>query len=263
MDLGLRDRVACVAAASSGLGRGVALALAREGASVVLCSRDEGRARDAAASIASETGASVMGVAADVTTAAGVERFIGAAIDTHSRLDILVTNAGGPPSGTFDTTDDDAWERAFHLTLMSAVRLARIALPHMTARKWGRILNITSISAKQPVDGLLLSNAMRAAVTGMAKTLSREVAPHGVTVNTILPGYTGTERLVDLASVIADREGLSRDDVYARWASETPIGRIATVEEFAAVAAFLVSAPASYITGAAIPVDGGWIRSLL
>jgi 3-oxoacyl-[acyl-carrier protein] reductase len=262
MNLGLTDKVALVAAASRGLGRAIAAELAAEGAAVVMCARDERAIADAAREIAAETGATVVPVRADVSEPAGVERVTAAALDRFGRVDVLITNAGGPPAGPFEAHDAAAWESAFRLTLRSAVELARAVLPGMKARRWGRIINVTSISVKQPVDNLILSNSLRAAVTGFARTLATEVAPHGITVNNILPGYTRTERLVALAQAASAREGITLDGAYARWESQIPMGRLGEPREFAALAAFLASERASYITAQSIAVDGGWIRSL-
>ncbi|MBX6330676.1 MAG: SDR family oxidoreductase [Gemmatimonadaceae bacterium] len=262
MNLGLTDKVALVAAASRGLGRAIAAELAAEGAAVVMCARDERAITDAARKIAAESGATVVPVRADVAERAGVERVTAAALDRFGRVDVLVTNAGGPPAGPFEAHDAAAWESAFRLTLQSAVELARAVLPGMKARRWGRIINVTSISVKQPVDNLILSNSLRAAVTGFARTLATEVAPHGITVNNILPGYTRTERLVALAQAASAREGIALEAAYARWESQIPMGRLGEPRELAALAAFLASERASYITAQSIAVDGGWIRSL-
>jgi 3-oxoacyl-[acyl-carrier protein] reductase len=262
MDLGLKDKVALVAAGSRGLGRAVAEELAAEGASLVLCARDAATLAETTASIADQTGAHVLGVPADVTVAAQVKQFVASGIERFGRIDILVTNAGGPPAGRFDQLTQEQWEEATRLTLYSAVHLAREVLPGMKARRWGRILNITSISVKQPVENLLLSNSLRAAVTGFARTLANEVATDGITVNNILPGYTRTERLEDLARMMAEKQGISADDFRGRWEAEIPMGRLGEPREFAALAAFLVSERASYITGTSIQIDGGWIRSL-
>jgi 3-oxoacyl-[acyl-carrier protein] reductase len=262
MDLGLKDKVALVAAGSRGLGRAVAEELAAEGASLILCARDAGTLAETTAAIADQTGAHVLGVPADVTDAAQVKQLVALGIERFGRIDILVTNAGGPPAGRFDQLTQDQWEEATRLTLYSAVHLAREVLPGMRARRWGRILNITSIAVKQPVENLLLSNSLRAAVTGFARTLANEVAAEGITVNNILPGYTRTERLEDLARMMAEKQGISASEFSAKWEAEIPLGRLGEPREFAALAAFLVSERASYITGTSIPVDGGWIRSL-
>jgi 3-oxoacyl-[acyl-carrier protein] reductase len=262
MDLGLKDRVALVAAASRGIGYAAALELAREGARVFLCSRDEGHASEAAEKIHNETGANVAGVAADVTNAADVERFVGLATERAGRIDICVTNAGGPPATTFADTEIEMFRDAFELNGLSAIRLAKLVLPGMRARKWGRIINITSISVKQPVDGLLLSNTVRAGLTGWAKTVSNEVAADGVTVNNVAPGYTLTERQDELAVARGKALGKSKEEMIAMWASQTPMQRIAAPEEIAAAVAFLASERASYITGVTLQIDGGWTRGL-
>ncbi|WP_046246316.1 SDR family oxidoreductase [Hymenobacter terrenus] len=263
MDLRLIGKVALVAAASKGLGRAIAEELAAEGASLVLCARGEDVLQETCAAIAAGTGVPVLGVPANVAEPADVARVVQAALERFGRIDILVTNAGGPPAGTFDTLSPAIWEAATHLLLTSVVELTRAVLPGMKERGWGRILNVTSIAAKQPVENLMLSNSLRAAVTGMARTLANEVAPFGVTVNNILPGYTRTERVVGLAEATAARENTSAAAVTERWEAGIPMRRLGEPREFAALAAFLCSERASYITGTSIPVDGGWIRSLL
>jgi 3-oxoacyl-[acyl-carrier protein] reductase len=263
MDLGLKDRVALVAAASRGIGYAAALELAREGARVFLCSRQERHASEAAEKIHQETGADVAGIAADVTSDADVEAFVRLAQERAGRVDVCVTNAGGPPSTVFADTDLEMFRSAFELNALSAIRLARLVVPGMRERKWGRIINVTSISVKQPVDGLLLSNTVRAGLTGWAKTVSNEVAADGVTVNNVAPGYTLTERQDELAEARSKATGKSKQETIASWAEQTPIRRMAKAEEIAAAIAFLASERASYITGVTLQVDGGWIRSLL
>jgi 3-oxoacyl-[acyl-carrier protein] reductase len=262
MDLGIKDRVALVAAASRGIGYAAALELAREGARVFLCSRDEGRASDAAEKIHKETGANVAGIAADVNRGPDVERFVRLALERAGRVDICVTNAGGPPATTFDTTDIEMFRDAFELNALSAIRLAKLVLPGMRERKWGRIVNVTSISVKQPVDGLLLSNTVRAGLTSWAKTVSNEVAADNVTINNVGPGYTLTERQDELAIARGKALGKSKEEMIAMWASQIPAHRIAAPEEIAAAIAFLASERASYITGVTLQVDGGWTRGL-
>lgn len=262
MDFGLQGRVALVAAASGGIGYASARELASEGASVFLCSRDEGRAREAAERIQSETGVETVGVRADVTDDGDAERFVAAAVEAKGRIDVLVTNAGGPPSGTFDDMELDAYRRAFELNALSAVRLARLVVPSMRERRWGRVVNITSMSAKQPIEGLLLSNTVRAGLTGWAKTLSSEVAPYGVTVNNVAPGWTLTSRQDEHAEARAKKLGLSKDEIIAGWTRDVPAGRMAAPEEIAAAVAFLASERASYITGVTLQVDGGWVKGL-
>ena len=262
MDLAIKDRVAVVAAASRGIGYAAALELAREGARVFLCSRDERRAAEAAERIHNETGANVAGIAADVTNESEVERFVRLTLERAGRVDICVTNAGGPPATTFDNTDIEMFRQAFELNALSAIRLVKLVLPGMRERKWGRIINVTSISVKQPVDGLLLSNTTRAGLTGWAKTVSSEVAADGVTINNVAPGYTLTERQDELAVARGKALGKSKEEMIEMWAAQTPMRRIAGPEEIAAAIAFLASERASYITGVTLQVDGGWTRGL-
>jgi 3-oxoacyl-[acyl-carrier protein] reductase len=262
MDLGLKDRVALVAAASKGIGFATAQELAREGARVFLCSRDEARASEAAQKIHEETGASVAGVAADVTDEQAAERFVDVARQQAGRIDILVTNAGGPRGSTFADADLDMFRKAFELNALSAIRLAKLVLPSMVAQKWGRIINITSVSVKQPIDGLLLSNTIRAGLTGWAKTVSTEVAADNVTVNNVAPGYTLTERQDKLAEAQGSALGRAKEEMIAIWASQIPMRRLASAREIGAAVVFLASERASYITGVTLQVDGGWVRSL-
>jgi len=263
MDLGLRGKVALVAAASKGLGRACAEELAAEGAHVVICARGGdalARTRD---EIAAATGADVHAVVADVSTVAGIELVAREALGRFGHVDVLVNNAGGPPSGPFEKHAWDAWQNAVDLTLRSAVELTRAVLPGMRERKWGRIVNVTSIAVKQPVDGLILSNSIRSAVTGWARTLANEVARDGVTVNCVLPGYTRTERVEQLNAANASREGVDVVEIQRRIEAQIPMRRLGEPREFGALVAFLASERATYITAQSIPVDGGWIRSLL
>jgi 3-oxoacyl-[acyl-carrier protein] reductase len=205
----------------------------------------------------------VVPIAADVSRAEDVARLAAAALDAFGRVDVLVTNSGGPPPGGFESTTREAWKAAADVLLTSAVELIRPLLPGMKARRFGRILNVTSISVKQPVESLILSNALRAAVTGMAKTLANEVASFGITVNNLLPGYTRTERLIELAEASARRAGTPVEEWNARLIRDIPAGRLGDPSELAALAAFLASERAGYVTGQSIAVDGGWIRGLL
>ena len=263
MDLGLKNKVALVAAASRGLGRAVAEELASEGASLVICARKQETIERVANQIAASSKATVIGVAADVSNPDDVMRLTSSAIDRFGRIDILVTNSGGPPAGPFEAFDLEQWEAATRLLLYSSVNLARAVLPGMKERRWGRILNITSIAVKQPVDNLILSNSLRAGVTGFARTLANEVAQFGITVNNIMPGYTRTERVEELATMMAVKQGITPEEFVARWEKEIPMHRIGEPREFAGLAAFLVSERAGYITGTSIPVDGGWIKTIM
>jgi len=262
MDLGLTNRAAIVAASSRGLGRAVALGLAREGCRLALCSRDAAAIAAAARDIGAETGVPVFAAAVDVTREAAVREFVEQAAAQFGAIDICVTNAGGPPSKTFDQTSVEDWRSAVDLNLMSTLFFAREVLPRMKERRWGRFLTITSVAVKQPLEGLILSNSVRAAVSGLVKSLANEYGPFGVLVNNLCPGFTMTARLEQLSGKLAAAEGVTREEVQERWARQTPLRRIGTPEEFAAVAVFLASERAAYITGSSIAVDGGLVRGL-
>lgn len=263
MDLQLRDRCAIVCAASKGLGRATALALAREGARVAICARTAATLQEAAGEIRSATGATVVPIAADVSRAADVQRLVDESARALGAIDILVTNTGGPKSGPFIGFSDADWHEAIDSVLMSVVRLARGVVPHMRQRGGGRIINITSISAKQPVEGLVLSNALRAAVTGLSRTIANELASDNILVNCVAPGYTKTDRVVELAEAAAAREGVTASEVQQRTEKAIPLRRMASTEEFASVVAFLASGRASYVTGTTLQIDGGYVRGLL
>jgi len=263
VETGLSGKVALVAAASKGLGYAIAEALAAEGAALAICARGEAaldRARD---TIARTAVGPVHAVAADVSSLEGVQRVVQSTLERFGRVDVLVTNAGGPPVGLFNAMDWSQWQHAVDLTLRSAVELTRGVLPGMRERRWGRVIHVTSLTVKQPIDGLMLSASIRAAVTGFSRTLANEVAADGITVNTILPGFMNTERVVELNEATAAREGVAAEVVEARTRGQIPMRRIGEPRELAALATFLASERASYITGQSIAVDGGWIRGLL
>jgi len=224
---------------------------------VAICGRDPKKIRASADFIERETGGKVLAVTADVGSRGDCERFIGETVGAFGRLDILVTNTGGPPAGNFEATDGAEWEKAYNGLLANVLNLVRAATPHMKKAKWGRILNIASLSVKQPIDNLILSNTFRPAIAGLSKSLSKELGPHGILVNTICPGYTRTDRLEELAESRVKAAGITKDQYYETLGKSVPLGRIAEAEEFANVASFLCSERASYVSGIALAVDGG------
>jgi 3-oxoacyl-[acyl-carrier protein] reductase len=263
MFLGLRGKTALVGAASKGLGYAIAHELAVEGASIVICARGEEALKAARERISAETGATVYAISADLSRYEDVKRVATGALKKLGRVDVLVNNAGGPPAGPFESHDWSTWQTAVDLTLRSTVEMTRPILVGMKERGWGRIINVTSMAAKQPVENLILSNSIRAAVHGFARTLANEVAEFGITVNNILPGYTRTERVESLARATAKRDGIDSAAVLTRFERDVPMRRLGEPAEFAALAAFLASERASYITAQSIAVDGGWIRGLM
>lgn len=270
MDLELRDRIAFVSGASGGLGFASALELAREGCRVVVSSRSGDRIREAAERIVRETGVDpdrVIALTCDVTQEEQIADAVGEAVRTFGGINVLVTNAGGPPSGFVDDFDAEDWRQALELNLVSTVNLVRHALAPLreaaTTSGHARIIMVTSLSAKQPIPSLYLSNASRAGVQGFAKSLAEELGPSGITVNTVLPGYTRTQRLSELAEEIAKRTGQTLEEIEEDWARQNAVRRLGEPFEFAATVAFLASRQAAYITGAAIPVDGGRSKHLL
>ncbi len=263
MDLGLKDKVALVAAASKGIGKATALALSGEGAKVAVCSRTPEALAATADEIRRLTGNEVWAHPCDVSVPAETERWARAALEHFGSVDVLVNNAGGPPAGEFLDFGIKDWENACRLNLLSAVTLCSVVLPVMKSREWGRIINLTSVAVKQPIDGLILSNAIRCGVIGLAKSLSREYAPYNITVNNVCPGYTRTERVEKLAASTAQREATDEGSVYRRWESEIPAGRLGRPEEIADMVCFLASVRAGYVNGATIQVDGGYVKSTM
>ncbi len=264
MDLQLNGRIAAVAAASKGLGKAVARELLQEGAHVAICSRDEARIEAAAEDLRKATGGEVLPIVADLTTLEGCRHFIQTTVMHYGgRLDILVTNAGGPPSGPVERFDDNAWQAAIELNLLSTVRMVTAALPHLKESHQGRVIAIASISAKQPLNNLALSNATRAGVIGYIKSLANELGHTGVTFNAVLPGWTRTARVDDLLENLARTRGVTSAEVEAGITAAIPAGRMARPDEFAAVVAFLASGRASYLNGVALQIDGGLSQNLL
>jgi 3-oxoacyl-[acyl-carrier protein] reductase len=263
MDFGLQGKVVLVAGGSMGLGKAVATELAREGARISICALDDPNLPKAKEDIERETGGEVLTVPADLTNMDDARGFVRASVEQYGTVDILVNNAGGPPSVPLLDIDDNLWHFGFKLNLMSTIAMTTEVVPIMKEKKWGRIINMTSISVKQPIDGLILSNTIRSGVIGFAKTLSTELAPYNVTVNSVCPGYTLTDRVRNLSKVVAERENTTPEEIIRRWESTIPMGRLGTPEEFAALVTFLASNRSGYITGAAIQIDGGWYKGVM
>ncbi len=265
MDLRLKGLTAVIAAATDGLGLAAATELAREGANVVICGRSSDRLEAALTTLRQNAAdpAAIAGWTADITDADDCQRLIDKTVEQFGGLDILITNAGGPPAGSFDAVDLEVFETTLQLTLLSAARLIKLALPHLRHSQAASVLTITSISLKQPLSGLLMSNTFRPAVAGLTKTLSQELGPENIRVNSILPGWTSTDRVVEIFEFRAEQKETSIEEERARVTTNIPLGRMAEPEEFGRVAAFLVSPAASYMTGAMVPVDGGSYSGLL
>lgn len=263
MDLGIAGRVALVCGSSAGLGRAIADALAVEGCRVAVNGRDEERLNHAVALLAQRHETEIAGFRADVSVPAQAADLMDQVRQRFGSVDILVCNAAGPPAAPFDATPGESWQMALDLNLLSTVHLCRAAVPLMRTRRWGRIICLTSVAARQPIQGLILSTTARAGVLGFAKCLSDEVAPDGITVNAVCPGYMHTDRVTDLVEQRAAQTKRSTNHVFAGYVADIPSGRMGEPEELAAAVAFLASEKAGYITGVALQVDGGYIRSIM
>jgi 3-oxoacyl-[acyl-carrier protein] reductase len=262
MDLGLKNRGVIVAASSEGIGRATAEGFAREGAQVAMCARTESKLRQAVQEIQSATRAEVYAEPLDVTDASAVQRFTENVAKRFGRIDVCVTNAGGPPAKNFLSVAAEEWRKAVDMNFLSVVYLAKAVIPYMQRHRWGRIITITSVSVKQPVADLIMSNAVRAGVVGLVKSLSNEFGKDGILVNNVAPGYTATERLKELAGVRALAAGSSQDAIYAQWSTEIPVRRVGQPQEIADAILWLASERASYVTGQTLLVDGGIYKGL-
>jgi 3-oxoacyl-[acyl-carrier protein] reductase len=263
MELGIKGKTALVTGASAGLGFAAAMSLAEEGVRVAINSRSIENLEGAAKKIKRKTGDYPVIIEGDLTVEGTAEEIVARTVEKLGAVDILVSNAGGPPAGKFLEHAKEAWRASANLTLYSAIDLAREVIPNMIEKKWGRIIFITSVAVKQPVENLIISNALRAGVTGFAKSISNELASYGITVNSVCPGYTETERLKELARYQSETTGRSVDEIYGDWKINIPAGRLGTPGELASLIAFLASDRASYITGTSISVDGGLAKGLL
>lgn len=263
MELGLKGKVAVVGASSKGLGKAIALGLAEEGAKVTICARSKDTLEATAAEIRKETGSEILAVATDVSQPDQVQKLIDHAIDHFGGIDILVSNAGGPRAGRFNDLSAEDYQNALSLNLLSTINLCRAAVPNMRERGGGRIINLTSVSVKQPVDGLMLSNMARTGVIGFAKTLAAELASDNILVNNVCPGIIFTDRIKQLATGRAEEAGITFDEAIANMTKDIPLGRIGDPREFANLVVFLASNRSSYITGTTIQVDGGLVKGLL
>jgi len=261
--LGINGRVAIVTGSSQGIGKAIAMGLAMEGARVVICARREDALKNVAEEIASRSSSEVLPIKADLSKSEDIKLLVQTTIQKFGRVDILVNNTGGPPSALFMETTEGDWRAAIDSLLMSVVNCCREVIPYMIKNRWGRIINMTSFAAKQPAERLVLSNAVRAGVLGLTKTLANELAGYGILVNAVCPGWTLTDRVKELARDAAEKTGKTPEAIISEWAEGIPLKRLAKPEEIANLVVFLASEKASYITGAVIQVDGGFIKSLI
>lgn len=263
MDLGLEGRVAAVGGASTGLGKAVAWSLAREGARVAICARNQERLERTGLALNRASGSEIYAHPADLSTPDGPEDFVEATVRQFGRIDILACNSGGPPATHSSNTPPEAWVQAFEISLLSTIRLSQAAIPYMRRNSWGRIICMTSVSVKSPLPGMILSNTARPGVVGFAKTIAEEFATDGITVNVVCPGYMATDRVTELAETRAANSGQTVEEVMTQLVGNIPAGRMGHPKELGDLVAFLASERAAYITGTAIQIDGGYVRGLL
>jgi 3-oxoacyl-[acyl-carrier protein] reductase len=263
MDFGLKDKVAFVAGASQGIGKATAIELSKEGAKVAICALDDPELPKAVEEIRSITGNEVIGIPANLTVTEEARNFIRKGLEHFGTVDILVNNSGGPPDRKFLEIDEELWKFGFRLNLLSTITMTREVVPVMMGKRWGRIINMTSVSVKQPIEGLILSNTMRIGVVGLAKTLSNELAPYNITVNNVCPAYIATERVRKLSVDVAEKQGATPEEIIRKWESQMALGRMGKPDEVAALIAFLASERAGFITGDSIQIDGGYYKGVM
>ncbi len=262
MDLGIKNRVAIVTGSSKGIGKAIAKALSEEGAHVVICSRDMAKLNETASDIEQSTGKKVLAVETDLTKKNDITTLVNRTVQHFGKVDMLINNTGGPPSMVFSETTDMDWNHAVDQLMMSIIHCCREVIPHMKKKSWGRIINMTSFAAKQPQEGLILSNAIRAGILGLTKTLSNEYAADNILINAVCPGWTLTERLSELAKSKAEKTSREYQEIIDEWTRKIPVSRLADPKEIANLVTFLASERASYITGNTVQVDGGYIKSI-
>jgi 3-oxoacyl-[acyl-carrier protein] reductase len=263
MEFGIKNRVGIITGSSQGIGKAIAESLAKEGVNVVICSRNIEKLNDIAKDIENNTGVNVLPAQTDLTKKGDINKLINMTIKKYGKIDILINNTGGPPSMYFSETTDTDWSKAIEQLMMSVVNCSYEVIPYMKKKKWGRIINMTSFAAKQPYEGLILSNSLRAGILGLTKTLSNELSKDNILVNAVCPGWTLTDRLEELAKSKAEKTGKNYKKIINEWSEEIPLRRLAKPQEIANLVTFLASEPASYITGCSIQVDGGYIKSII
>ncbi len=263
MDLGLENKVAIITGSSKGIGKEIAKSFAKEKTKIVVCSRNQDKLIKVAEKIEEETGSIVLPIKADLEKHDDIQKMINNTLKKFGRIDILINNTGGPPPIKFIDTSEKHWHKAVNQLLFSVINCCYEVIPVMRKQKWGRIINMTSIAAKQPIDNLILSNTIRSGIHGLTKTLSNELAEYNITVNAVCPGYTLTERVIELAKANSIQIGKDYKDIIKKWEEQIPLGRLANTDEIANLVLFYASEKASYITGNITQVDGGYYKSII